>query len=67
MILEFTNGVENNEGLKLAINTEKVLSVFQTYKDEEKTEQITCIFADGNTWHVKETFEEVVNKLNDNS
>ena len=61
-----TNAWQGKVSPKLAINTSKVLSVYEMYEDddEDKLNPITVVFAEQNSWKVKETIEEVVDKLN---
>jgi hypothetical protein len=67
--IHLTNAWEGSVSQKLAINSSKVLSVYEMYEedDEDKLNPITVVFAEQNSWRVKETLEEVVDKLNDNS
>ena len=76
MLKYFTNAAEDHTGKPIAINRDGVMSVFEFEREvpttEEKkskkkeTEIITIIYgATGNSWEVKESMTEVVNRLNE--
>ena len=66
-IVLFENAFEGLASNKLAINAEKVISVFQVLDplDKKKKRLFTAIYAGNDlTWTVKEPIHEVLNKLN---
>jgi hypothetical protein len=73
-IVIFTNAFEGNASKNIAINSDKVISVFEILDplDKKKKKMFTNIYVGKNegdvlSWTVSESFEEVVKKLNDNS
>lgn len=69
-IVLFENVFEGLPSSKLAINSEKVISVFEVLDplDKKKKRLFTAIYAGPElTWTVKDSIEEVIKKLNDNS
>jgi hypothetical protein len=69
-IVLFTNTFAGNPSEKIAINSDKVISVFEVIdpSDKKKKKTFTSIYAGQDlTWIVKEPIEEVIKKLNDNS
>jgi hypothetical protein len=63
MLIKLTNGAEGFEGQALAINTDVVLSVFETVNESGKKE--TFVFAGQvATWKVQESVEEIVKLFN---
>ena len=69
-IVLFENAFEGMASSKLAINTDKIISVFQVLDplDKKKKRLFTAIYAGPDlTWTVKDPIEEVIKKLNDNS
>ena len=70
MIVLFDNAFEGMASNKLAINSEKVISVFEVLDplDKKKKKMFTAIYAGQDlTWTVKDPIEEVIKKLNDNT
>jgi hypothetical protein len=78
MLKYFTNAAEEHRGKPIAINRDGVMSVFEFERDVPTTEEkkskkkepdretITVIFgATGNSWEIKESMTEVVNRLNE--
>jgi hypothetical protein len=69
-IVLFENAFEGMASSKLAINADKIISVFQVLDplDKKKKRLFTAIYAGADlTWTVKDPIEEVIKKLNDNS
>lgn len=68
-IVLFENAFEGLASNKLAINAEKVISVFEVLDplDKKKKRLFTAIYAGPElSWTVKDPIEEVIKKLNDN-
>lgn len=66
-IVLFENAFEGNATNNVAINSEKVISVFQVLDplDKDKKKLFTAIYAGPDlTWTVKEPMDEVLNRLN---
>ena len=66
-IVLFENAFEGMASNKLAINADKVISVFQVLDplDKKKKRLFTAIYAGPDlTWTVKDPIHEVLNKLN---
>ena len=63
MIIKLTNATKDRVGEGLILNTELIVSFFEnTTEDGEK---ITSAFGvNGNTWEVKETIDEIMEKVN---
>jgi hypothetical protein len=69
-IVLFTNAFAGNPSDKIAINSDKIISVFEILDpdDKKKKKFNTAIYAGQDlTWTVKEPIEEVIKKINDNS
>ena len=62
MIIKLTNASKEFEGKPLLINTEHVVSIFETEIEEKKTTIVYSFSKD--TWSVKETIEEIYNQIN---
>jgi len=70
MIVLLNNAFEGNASDKIAINSDKVISVFEILDplDKKKKKLFTAIYGGPDlSWTVKESIEEVIKKLNDNS
>ena len=64
----FTNASHGFEDQSIAINSDIVASVFELITPDEnvKLQVRTVIFGvNGTDWHVKESYLEVVNRLNE--
>ena len=64
----FTNASQGFEDQSIAINSDIVASVFELITPDEnvKLQVRTVIFGvNGTDWHVKESYLEVVNRLNE--
>jgi len=64
----FTNASPEYDGKSIAINSDAVVSVFTYERDDEEGEEksITVLYgATGTSWEVKESYLEVVNRLNE--
>ena len=64
----FTNASSGFEDQSIAINSDIVASVFELITPDEnvKLQVRTVIFGvNGSDWHVKESYLEVVNRLNE--
>jgi hypothetical protein len=69
MFIILTNASEALNGQKVAINSEVIVSIFNTENLGKKSdgiiEKITYIFCPPHgTWEVQESMEEVVNMIN---
>ena len=63
MLIKLTNAHADHKDKPLIINTEYILSFYPTKNDEE--EEIVFAFGvQGNVWHIKETIDEIMEKLN---
>ena len=63
MFIELTNASEGFEGYPISINSEIIVTIFQSNKaDKGQPEKLsTFVFStQGNTWEVQESVEEVV-------
>ena len=58
---EYTNIYEGNGSTRIVINVSKIVSIWEV--KNEKDEMVTCIFGEGQTWTVKESFAEVTDDL----
>jgi hypothetical protein len=72
MFIILTNASEAFKGQKVAINSEVIISMFNTENIEKKNdgiiERITYIFCPPHgTWEVEESMEEITNIINGTS
>jgi hypothetical protein len=68
-IVLFTLANTTTASDKIAINSDKIISIFESLDpdDKKKKKLHTAIYAGQDlTWIVKEPIEEVIKKLNDN-
>jgi len=66
---QFTNASEAYDGDPISINREIVASVFELIvpdKDAQLKPRTVIFGVNGTDWHVKEKYEEVIAKLNEN-
>lgn len=65
----FQNAYGGNASKSIAINTDHIMSVFETESinpDSGETEKLTNLFSvSGNTWQVKDSYLDVISQLND--
>ena len=69
-IVLFTLANTTTASDKIAINSDKIISIFESLDsdDKKKKKLHTAIYAGQDlTWIVKESIDEVIKKLNDNS
>ena len=59
---EYTNAFEGNGSTRILINMAKIISIWEM--KNEKDEMVTCLFGEGQTWSVKESFDYVLNNTN---
>ena len=66
MLVKFTNAAEGLEGNPIYINTEWIVSVYETNKGEEGGSLVTIVFGGpgGIAWEVEESLEEAQKKIN---
>jgi hypothetical protein len=63
MLIKLTNATKGRVGEGLILNTELIVSFFENTNEEE--EKVTSAFGvNGNTWEVKETIDEIMEKVN---
>jgi hypothetical protein len=65
----FENAFKGMDSNKLAINSEKIISIYEVLDplDKKKKRLFTAIYAGPDlTWTVVEPIDEVIKKLNDN-
>jgi hypothetical protein len=70
MIKFFTNAVEEKEGEVIGINSDYIISVFETYvipnpQGLEKNKVTVLFAAEKGVWHVKEDIKQVIKILNE--
>lgn len=59
---EFTNTFDGNGSNRILININKIISIWEM--KNEKDEMVTCLFGEGQTWSVTESFSEVCDIIN---
>ena len=59
---EYTNAFDGNGSTRILINMAKIISIWEM--KNEKDEIVTCLFGEGQTWSVKESFDYVLNNTN---
>lgn len=67
MIIKLTNASKEYDGQTLLINSRHILSVFEGVKtlDDKTVETVTNIYTiTKESWIVKETIEDIYNKVN---
>lgn len=62
MFVRLTNGSKGYEGMAVAINTQVIVSVYES-KDIELDKVHTVVYSPDTTWVVQETVDEVVAKI----
>lgn len=62
MFVLLTNGSKGYEGMAVAINSQVIISVFES-KNAETGEVSTVVYSNDNNWVVQESVAEVVAKL----
>ena len=62
MFVLLTNGSKGYEGMAVAINTQVIVSVYES-KDIELDQIHTVVYSPNNTWVVRETVDEVIEKI----
>jgi uncharacterized protein YlzI (FlbEa/FlbD family) len=63
MLIKLTNATKGRLGESLILNTEMILSFYEhTQEDDSK---VTVAYGlNGNSWEVKETIDEIAEKIN---
>jgi hypothetical protein len=63
MIIVLTNSFKGNSNDKIAINTDTLVSIYETIKDDD--EKVTNLFTVNNqTFSVEESMDEIVSMIN---
>jgi len=64
-LIKLTNATKGRIGEGLIINTEMIMSFFENLQ-EDGTKVTVAFGMNGNSWEVKESIEEVMDKINEN-
>ena len=59
----FTNAFAGNASKKLAVDVDRIISVYEAI-NTETTERVTVLFAGDQTWQVSESFNMVIKIIN---
>lgn len=60
----FTNAFEGNASKKLAVDVDRVISVYESINPDKPEEKVTMLFAGEQTWQVTESFNMVIKIIN---
>ena len=61
--IKLTNAHKDHKGKPLILNTEYIASFFPG-KNEEDEDIVFAFGVQGNTWHIQESIDEILGKLN---
>ena len=64
-LIKLTNATKGRIGESLIINTEMIMSFFENTQ-EDGTKVSVAFGMNGNSWEIKESIEEVMDKINEN-